>query len=165
MLEAADLIATAAIVAAAGVVVLMFRLQRELSLNPKQRWIAWADGMMILATLSALIAVCMLLFFGKYDLQARAVAAGACLLSTVLVFGYVPAILAHHELKFTLNDNPKEQRGGRENPEPAERRIIYLFGVIALGVLILFGTHQPPTPPPTISTPPAEPAAGAHAHV
>jgi hypothetical protein len=104
VIDATTLITVASIIAGFGVAALMFRLQRELTLSDKDdqvpTWITLADVLVILAVFAAFSAVLALLMSSKpspTSLRAAAVASAA---ATILLAGYVPAILAHYRFLF-----------------------------------------------------------------
>lgn len=132
----------ASIIAGFGVAMLFFRIQRELEMQGRDEiiWIPWADWLLIVATLISLIGVLFpLLLLPAFPLIGRFIVA-ACGASVLLVAGYVLAILAHYRLLWG-----KCRSGPRDNPEPAERVLVYLSVVVSLlcfaGVICLKGFY------------------------
>lgn len=103
------LITVASLIAGFGVAVIMFRLQRELSISDENwrrrrddsgahitpTWVPFADYLVIGATLIALIGGVSPLLLPLDDGRLRH-AAAASAVATTLLAGYVPAILAHY---------------------------------------------------------------------
>jgi peptidoglycan biosynthesis protein MviN/MurJ (putative lipid II flippase) len=124
----------AAMVVGFSVVVLMFRIQRELDMQDRDEatWIAYADRLVIAATVVAGILSLVLPSLG-FDLRGVLArippAASAC--ATVLLLGYVFAILAHYRLILG-----RDRKGPRDNPEPAERWICLTS--TCLGIAVFF---------------------------
>jgi hypothetical protein len=129
--DPSNLITIASIIAGFGVAVLMFRLQRELSLCPRDRWLACADWLAISSTLIALMLVIVPLVFFAMNRLASEVAGAATCLTVILLAGYVPSILAHYRLIFRGNRDPNDPR---RNPEPAELAFIVITSVTAIFV-------------------------------
>ena len=107
----------ASVIAGFGGAMLLFRLQREQSEPP---WLPWADRLLILATLIALLLVLLPLVAttNRPGVMAHLPAAG-CTAALILMAGYIPAILAHFRLFFGAG-------------KPAERVIVLLTAIIAL---------------------------------
>ena len=120
----------ASLIAGFGGAMLFFRIQRELQMHEEMevQWIPWADRLLILATLIALLLVLLPLVAttNRPGLMAYLPAAG-CAAAVVLVAGYILAILAHYRLFFGWR-----RSGPRTNPEPAERVLVLLTGIVAL---------------------------------
>jgi uncharacterized membrane protein len=120
----------ASVIAGFGTAILVFRLQRELQMQQETevQWIPWADRLLILATLIALLLVLLPLVAttNRPGVMAHLPAAG-CTAALILVAGYILAILAHYRLFLGAG-----RRGPRSNPEPAERVIVLAAGLIAL---------------------------------
>lgn len=139
MADPGALAAVASIIAAFGVAMLFFRIQRELQMQEEHEinWIPWADWLLVGATILSLFLVIlpMLVLRGpasRWALLPPSAAASAA----ILVAGYMPAILAHY--RFILGGR---RQGPRINPEPAERLVVVLASVVAvaagIGVFIL----------------------------
>ena len=134
--DAGVLITIASIIAGFGVAVLMFRLQRELSLPARERWLACADWLTISSTLIALLFVIMpLILFGSENKTAGQLAGAATCSAVILLAGYVPSILAHYRLIFRGGRNPDGPRG---NPEPSERGLIILTCLAAIAAVAFY---------------------------
>jgi len=122
----------ASVIAGFGGAMLLFRLQRELQAQKESEptWLAWADRLLILATLTALLLVLLPLVAttNRPGVVAHLPAAG-CAAALILMAGYIPAILAHYRLFLGAG-----RSGPRGNPEPAERVIVLLTVLIALVV-------------------------------
>jgi hypothetical protein len=126
-METGDLLSVASILAAFGSAMLFFRIQRELEMHERAeiQWIPWADWLLILATLIALLAVILPIFFSA-GLRLPLAAASA---ATVLLAGYVLAILAHYRIILGFG-----RKGPRTNPEPGELVVVLLLLAAAAGV-------------------------------
>jgi hypothetical protein len=123
-----DLIAVAAIVLGFGVVVVMFRVQREIEMQTKgeQTWIARSDYLVLFSiVLSALFVLLPILAIPGYRFTVPLARAG-CVAAVILEVGYIPAILAHYRLGFGKN-----RSGPRDNPEPMERLVIWATTIFA----------------------------------
>jgi hypothetical protein len=99
----------------------------------EQIWIPWADRLLVGATLVSLLVVLLPLVMFRGSALAMSVAVAACSASIVLVAGYVLAILAHYRLLWG-----RSRSGSRDNPEPAERVLVYL--TLAASALCFGGT-------------------------
>jgi hypothetical protein len=126
--SASDLISVAAIVLAFGLTVIIFRVQRELSVREKYpgspTWIACSDWLI-------LVSVVLVLLFAMIPLLAVApaiwrVQAAACVAAVILEVGYIPAILAHYRIGIGAN-----RKGPRDRGEPAEVGIVLATLVLA----------------------------------
>jgi uncharacterized membrane protein len=120
----------ASIIAAFGIAMLFFRIQRELSMSEKKErvWLPLADWLLVFATLISLLLVILpLLFEVRKEMPVAAAAA-----ATILVAGYVPAILSHYRIVFG-----RHRQGQRDNPEPAEKVAVITFAVIAVLVFVV----------------------------
>ncbi|HEV7784948.1 MAG TPA: hypothetical protein VGQ28_06395, partial [Thermoanaerobaculia bacterium] len=130
MADIATLGTIASVIAGFGGAMLLFRLQRELQVQKESEplWIPWADRLLILATLIALLLVLLPLVAttNRPGVMAHLPAAG-CTAALILMAGYIPAILAHYRLFFGAG-----RSGPRGNPEPAERVVVLLTVLIAL---------------------------------
>lgn len=117
--------------------VLVFRIQREAAMHEKEQivWIPLADWLMIAATLAVLLLAILPLVTVGWS-AVNKLASGACAAGSILVAGYVLAILAHYRLVFGTR-----RTGPRTNPEPAERFLVWLTMMLAAltfaGVLLL----------------------------
>jgi hypothetical protein len=120
----------ASVIAGFGGAMLLFRLQRELEMQRETevQWIPWADRLLILATLIALLLVLLPLVAttNRPGLLAHLPAAG-CAAALILMAGYILAVLAHYRLFLGAG-----RRGPRTNPEPAERAVVLATGLVAL---------------------------------
>ncbi len=93
-------------------------------------WIPWADWLLIAAGMISLLLVILPTVAIRPDSSIyQLLPASACSVSSVLLAGYTPAILAHYRLMWRGN-----RAGPRENPEPAERYIVALTVAIAVVV-------------------------------
>lgn len=129
ILDPGTIATVASIIAGFGVAMLFFRIQRELDMREQDEtiWIPWADRLLIGATLISLIlALLPVVAFHKLPFF-LAISSAACAGSVVLVAGYVLAILAHYRLFLG-----RSRTGRRENPEPAERGVVYSSIALAL---------------------------------
>jgi hypothetical protein len=113
-----------------GSVILMFRIQRELQMRDKNEtsWIAYSDWLVIVAMIMA-GSLGLALPLSIRWFQLTKFPAAACSSSVILLIGYVFAILAHYRLILG-----RGRRGRRKNPEPAEKVLISIFGVLATDV-------------------------------
>jgi uncharacterized membrane protein len=129
MPDSDTLASIASIIAGFGVAMLFFRIQRELQMHKEGEtiWIPHADWLLISATLVSLLLVILPLiaFDPSSSLQTRLPTA-ACAASALMVAGYIFGILAHYRLIFG-----KKRSGPRENPEPAERLLVFATVVMA----------------------------------
>ena len=136
-----DLIVTAAMFAAFGIVAFMFRVEREIRVQeeyvnkkgePKLKSrVAWADYLIISSVGLAIIAVAALLVEpDSHDTKAFSTA--ACLAAAVLQLGYVPSIMAHYAINF---GKPKraEDRNPKEGPE---RWFVLISGLVAAALFL-----------------------------
>src|SRR5690349_5044726 len=127
MADASSLASVASIIAAFGVAMLFFRIQRELKMDEdgERMWIPWADRLLVGATV-----VCLLLVIGpmlvisnvetSWVLIPPSAAAAAC----VLVVGYIPSILAHYRIILA---------NGRTGPRPPvelPEKVLVLLSVL-----------------------------------
>ena len=121
--DAATLATIASIISGFGVTALIFRIQRELEMacRGEQTWITWADRLLIGAVLISLLLVVLPVVLFPGSLCALRLATSTCSASTILVSGYIPSILAHYGLAFG-----KERSKPAVNPEPAERKWVYV---------------------------------------
>ncbi|MFC6673174.1 hypothetical protein [Marinobacterium aestuariivivens] len=138
MSELGNLSTIAGIIAAFGIAMLYFRIQRELQMDSSDEpiWIPYAERLLIGATLLCLVLVLLpvasqLPLSGSLGRLPFAAATAAL----ILVIGYVPAIFAHYRLL------PGTRREGLyENPEPAESVItwstVFLAGAGFLVVMM-----------------------------
>lgn len=112
------LITVASIIAGFGVTVLMFRLQRELTISDENwrlaqtdrevrimpTWIPLADYLIVAAVTVALVfAILPLLMSPEPTRASLRLAATACTAATILLAGYVPAITAHYRFIYWLH--------------------------------------------------------------
>jgi hypothetical protein len=134
MPDAATLTTIASIVSGFGIAMLFFRIQRELQIREQLEvnWIPWADRLLIAATLiSLLLVIFPLVAFSATSTVVLRFASASCAAASLMVAGYVFGILAHYRLLLG-----KHREGPRQNPEPAERVVVY--AVIA-AALLAFG--------------------------
>jgi hypothetical protein len=143
MPDAATLTTIASIVSGFGIAMLFFRIQRELQMHERleAKWIPWADRLLIAATLiSLLLVIFPLVAFSATSTVVLRFASAACAAASLMVAGYVFGILAHYRLLFG-----KQREGPRDNPEPAEKVIVYAVIAAALlafaGVLLQIRQH------------------------
>ncbi|WP_155401825.1 hypothetical protein [Chromobacterium violaceum] len=122
----------ASIIAAFGVAMLFFRIQRELQMQKRGElnWIPWADWLLLFASLLALLFVLLPLVAAHQTSWAyRFMPPSACAASIVLLAGYPIAILAHYQFIFAFGRTLP-----RVNPEPSEAAVVVSAVVIAIGV-------------------------------
>lgn len=127
-----DLIAVAGIAIAVGVAVFIFRVQREIQMHEvgERTWVAVADWLAIAATIVSLLFVILPIVAADPARLGRLPAA-ATAMAVLFAVGYFPAILAHYRLIFS-----RGRQGPRDNPEPAEARLVLAFGLIGIGVFV-----------------------------
>jgi hypothetical protein len=135
MLDASTLASIASIIAGFGAAILVFRLQRELQMDEKGEptWIAFADWLIFAATLTSLLLVIFPIVV--FDLSSgffSQLPPASCAAASLMVAGYIPSIFAHYRLIWGKN-----RTGQRENPEPAERVLVWLTFLIASVVFVL----------------------------
>ena len=111
-----------------GSALLVFRIQRENDMRRagETTWFPWADRLIISALfLSTIVGLLVPLVFPACIENAlpRVAAAASC----VLFLGFVPAILAHYRIVFGT-----KEKGSRRNPEPLERRFVWLAISVAI---------------------------------
>jgi hypothetical protein len=129
-----DLVAIAAMIFGFGIVVIMFRVQRELWVQehyPKwETWTSWADWLILASIpLVGCLTIFSLLAFPRMRLG-EALAAASCGSAVVLQIGYIPAIMAHYRIFFGM----QRRKDGipRDRGEPAEKVFVILTVVIAV---------------------------------
>ena len=148
MRDPGTLATVASIIAGFGSAMLAFRLEREVTAGDEgeRMWIAWADWLIIAATVVSLALGLLPIISGVVpDPPQSALASAATSASVVLTIGYVPAILAHYRLILG-----RHRRGRRANPEPSEQWLTLVFAGLALVTFILLLTtllSHPPTKP------------------
>ena len=135
-MPSSDLITIAAIILGFGINVVMFRVNRELSVRDRQRaekqpevlWVAGADWLIFLSGILAMFGVIFPLLAFRF---AAVTAAPSCAAALMLQVGYVPAILAHYRIGIGRDrvGTPTQQC------EPKERITCWAFGV---GAAVLF---------------------------
>jgi hypothetical protein len=139
MVDDSILATIASIIAGFGAAMLFFRIQRELQMseNNEVTWIPWAYWLLIFATIFSLLMV----IFPIVTVSSRSgilksLPAAGCSAASIMVAGYILGILAHYRLIFGRN-----RSGPRENPEPAERIIVYLSVLFSIAAffIVLFG--------------------------
>lgn len=131
-LSPGDLIAIAAMIFGFGIVVIMFRVQRELwvrEYHPEwPLWTSWADWLILWSVPVGCLTILSLLAFPGMR-PVKALAAALCGSAVVLQVGYIPAIMAHYRIFFG------KQRRADDVPrvagEPAERVFVLLTAVVA----------------------------------
>ena len=121
----------ASIISAFGIAMLVFRIQRELEMHKAREinWIPNCDWLLVSATEISLLLVLLPLLVVPRTSRWIALPTAACASASVLVAGYIPAILAHYRLIFS-----GKRFGPRTNPEPSERLIV--LATVAAAVLI-----------------------------
>jgi hypothetical protein len=121
-IQVSDLIVTAAMFAAFGIVAFMFRVEREINVQEKafkeerepDSRVAWADYLIISSIALALLAVITLLMEIPFHSKgARAFATAACVAAAILQLGYVPSILAHYAINFGKPVKTKAREAGQ----------------------------------------------------
>ncbi len=137
MVTPEGLISAAAIIIGFGVTVFLFRVQRELWVRDKHpewpNWVSWSDYLALSSMVSALIFVIIpLVTFPNLPPLFKDIAAAACAASSVLLIGYIPAVLAHYRIEIGSN-----RVGPRGKGEPAERA--WVIGIAVLATIIFLG--------------------------
>jgi hypothetical protein len=130
MADASTLATIASVISGFGVAMLFFRIQRELSMHEQLEvnWIPWADRLLIGATLISLFLVVVpLVALRATSLFKGRLPSAACAAASIMVGGYVLAILAHYRLFLG-----RHRRGPRSNPEPAEAAVVCVTLAVAL---------------------------------
>ena len=129
-----DIGTVATMVVGFGAVVLMFRVSRELEMQEKGEvtWVAYSDWLVIAGVfLAGLLGIVLSLIVPQVHGFPERLAAASCATATVLLVGYVLGILAHYRLILG-----RARTGLRENPEPAERVIVWMFVVLGIAIFI-----------------------------
>jgi hypothetical protein len=127
-IAAGDLIALAAIIIGFGSTVIVFRIQREMTMGERGEtvWLACSDYLILIAVgLCLFLVVLPLLATVTPCLLAVASSAGAA--AMVLEAGYIPSILAHYRIGIGAS-----RKGPRERCEPWECRLVIVSFVIAV---------------------------------
>src|SRR5438128_130336 len=135
MRDANTLATVASIIAGFGAAMLAFRLEREVKAGDEGdlMWVAWADWLVIAATLLCLSLGLFPIVSGLvHEPLQTALASAATSAAIVLTIGYVPAILAHYRLIFR-----GKRKGSRRNPEPPERWFVLAFTISGVGVFFV----------------------------
>ena len=144
MADVATLATVASVIAGFGAAILVFRIQRELQAHEQlePQWIPWADRLLVVATLVALLLVLLPLVAASnrpgYMAQ---LPAAACTAAICMVAGYILAILAHYRLIVG-----RRRSGPRANPEPAEKWLV-LVSIAAAVLLFAMALLRYPPPP------------------
>jgi len=128
--QMSDVIGVAAIVFGFGVTVIMFRIQRELQMQKENEptWIAYSDYLILASIFASLFFVLLpVLVVPKHE-HIITIARAGCAAALILQAGYIPSILAHYRIGFGKN-----RHGARANPEPAERKFVWLCAIFATG--------------------------------
>ena len=139
-LSAEAYLAVAAITAGFGVSVLMFRIQRELTVvnepdDPSLNWLPWADWLILGSISLSLIGVILpLVIFKAPDQLKFSVAAASCAAGTVLLAAYPFAIIDHYRLIWGKRRWRKSMRN--VIAEPGEKVIVIAAALIAAGAFI-----------------------------
>ena len=137
VVDPGSLMTIASIIAAFGASMLMFRIQRELHMGGRGEiiWLPIADWLLVAATLICLLLVVVPLTFSSATKFPAACAAA----SSIMVSGYVFAILAHYRIIFDRKWAlwGQKQMGPRRNPEPAELIFVVFTLVAALAVFLV----------------------------
>lgn len=146
MVEDSILASIASIMAGFGSAMLFFRIDREIRMHEQEEvtWIPWADWLLISATLTSLLLVILpIVTLSPRPGVLRNLPAAGCSAASVLVAGYIFAILAHYRLILGHN-----RSGSRGNPEPAEERLVLFVAFVGILVffLVLLGITQPSEP-------------------
>ena len=127
--DAGMLSTVASIISALGGAMLVFRIQREIEMRKAGEitWIPQCDLLLISATEIALLFVLLPSLVISHSSRWMVLPAAACVTATILMAGYVPAILAHYRLILSGG-----RSGSRTNPEPSERWIVRLTVTLAI---------------------------------
>ena len=140
MLSPEAYLTVASIFSGFGVTVLMFRLQREISImeDPDRQdeptWLAWADYLiLIVVALSLLLVVLPIMLSDSANVVVHQLAAATCSACAILVAAYPWAILAHYRILFGSSRSGKRERG-----EPAERLVVLVSGILATGIFAAY---------------------------
>jgi hypothetical protein len=101
-----------------GIVAFVFRIQREIDLRPRARWIPWADRLLIGIVIVALLLVLFPIALAETvsNLWGKRLPAAASSASTVALAGYIPALLAHYCF------GPRYRQVHRSDSRSVERR-------------------------------------------
>ena len=107
MVDDGSLAAIGAAIVGFGIVAFVFRVQRELQMREegKRGWIPWADRLLIVVVTVSLLLVLfpIALAGGVSSLWGRRLPAAACSASTVVLAGYIPALLAQYRFGSRLD--------------------------------------------------------------
>ncbi len=137
------LIGAAALIVGFGITVIMFRIQRELWVQEQHpewpNWLAWSDYLVVASVMLTLaFAIVPLLSFPVLTPCRRALASAACVAATILLAGYVPAILAHYRIEIG-----RSRTGVRLKGEPKERLVVFVsIAVASFGFIFTLWEHS-----------------------
>ena len=135
MIDTSTLTQVASIIAGFGATALTFRIQREIEMNKlgERNWIPWADRLLIAAIIACLLVVVLVMLFGTRIPVITILSRGLCASSASMLGGWIFGILAHYRL--ILSKNPKNEK--RDNPEPAEKVIVWITIIISVVVFLI----------------------------
>jgi hypothetical protein len=121
------LASVASLIVGFGATIMVFRVDRELEMRERDEptWFPWADRLVIVAMMmSGLLDLALPL--SVRGLQVTRIPTAAAVASVILLLGYPFAILAHYRIEIGRN-----RKGERDNPEPAEREIVWATMILA----------------------------------
>ena len=140
--DTGTLASVASMIAAFGVAMLFFRIQRELQMQKagELNWIPWADWLLLGSSLSALLLVILPLVASQPLSWAHRFLPGpACAAAVVLLAAYPVAILAHYQFIFAFG-----RTHPRINPEPSEKVVVLGALLVAAGTAFWAYTLRAP---------------------
>jgi hypothetical protein len=129
-----EVIATiASLITAAGVTMLLFRVQREDRMRRENQptWLPAADALLLASTTASIGLVLVPLLMFESELLSRRLPTAGCVASVVALGGYMFALPAHYRIIFGT-----KRQGPRTNPEPAELTIIIGTAVLVAGLFV-----------------------------
>ena len=125
-----------ALIAGFGMMMLYFRIERELKMRERGEpiWIPWADWLLISASVISLTAVILPLLLLDQHVASYLVEITklACSISILFVVGYFFSILTHYRLIWGGG-----RKGPRQNPEPSEKVVIIITYIFAIMMSVM----------------------------
>lgn len=136
IMNESTIVTVASLIGSFGAAVLVFRVQREASMDSggEITWIPWADRLLLTAVLSSLLLGVFPVLSGLGGEVVLRLATASTSAAVWLLAGYVLAILGHYRLILG-----RRRTGARSNPEPAERWITWItVGMAAVAFIVAY---------------------------